>query len=306
MTKLSVVTTIFKTGHCVSEFHKLALEAAEAIGADLETIFVNDGSPDNGWDIASELASRDRTVVAIDLARNVGQHRALFAGLEIASGDFVAIFDGDLEEDPRWLVQFFHLMKERNCDVVYGIQEVSNRGPLYRMCRRIFYRLVNTLSSIQLPENVATARLMSRRYVDAVLKFEEREIFLAGLLYVAGFLQLPMKVFKTSKSPTTYHPLKLISLFINNVTSFSVRPLIGMFLLGAAILLIAAIMIVALLIQRLVFGIGIPGWASIVTILALSSGLTIFFNGVIAIYVATIFLEVKRRPRSIIKNIVRS
>jgi putative glycosyltransferase len=122
---------------------------------------------------------------------------------------------------------------------------------------------------------------------------------------MAGFEQLPMRVRKVSQSPTTYSPLRLVRLFINNVTSFSVRPLIGMFLLGAIILVAAIAMIIGLAIQRLLFGIGVPGWASIMAIVLLSSGLTIFLNGVMAVYIATIFLEVKRRPRSIARAVVR-
>lgn len=303
--KISVVTTIFCTSQYVEEFHKRAVEATAALGAELETIFVNDGSPDDGWEVAAALAKRDQRVVAINLARNVGQHRALFAGLEASRGDLIAVFDGDLDEDPRWIEGFFHVMKNNNCDVVYGVQDLSPRGLFYSIGRRVFYWLVNILSSMEIPNNVATARLMTRAYVKAILQHEEREIFLAGLFHMIGFKQIPILVTKSSHSCTTYNSKRLLRLFINNVTSFSVKPLIGIFILGIALLIIATIFILFLIILRLVLGVGVPGWASIVSIVLLSSGVMMFFNGIMAIYIATIFLEVKRRPRSIVKEIVR-
>lgn len=306
MTKLSVVTTIYRSADCIEEFHRLAVEAAASIGAELEMIFVNDGSPDNGWQVVAELAGRDTRVVAVDLARNVGQHRALLVGLELTTGDLVAIFDGDLEEDPRWVADFHRTLGAQGCDVVYGIQQGSQRGVFYRLGRKLFYKLVNLLSSLSLPENVATARLMTRRYVDAVLRFEEREVFLAGILHVTGFRQVAVPVSKRAKSPTTYSVSRLAALFINNITSFSVRPLIGMFILGGLLLVLSGVVIAALIVGKFMFGYGVPGWLSIMAIVLLSSGLTIFFNGIIAIYIATIFLEVKRRPRSIVRDIIRS
>ncbi|HEY7298429.1 MAG TPA: glycosyltransferase family 2 protein [Xanthobacteraceae bacterium] len=304
--KLSVVTTIFHTADCVEEFHRLTEEAARLLHCDFEVIFVNDGSPDNGWEVASALARRDPRVVSIDLARNVGQHRALLVGLEVATGDYVGIFDGDLEEDPRWVVQFYHSLRERDCDVVYGIQKLSHRSLMYRVGRRIFYRLVNLLSSIALPENVATARLMTRRYVNAVLGYEEREVFLAGLLYAVGFKQVGVPVTKVRQSPSSYGLLRLLRLFMNNVTSFSIRPLLGIFLGGVVLAAIAVLFILLLVMQWLLLGIGVPGWASIMAVALFSLAVTVLSNGVIAIYIATIFLEVKQRPRAIVSEIVRS
>jgi putative glycosyltransferase len=162
------------------------------------------------------------------------------------------------------------------------------------------------LSSIALPENVATARLMTRRYVDAVLGYEEREIFLAGLLYTVGFKQLGVPVIKARRSPSSYGPLKLLRLFINNITSFSVRPLLGIFLSGVVLSTIAVAFILALVLQWLVLGVGVPGWASIMAIGLFSLAVTVLSNGVMAIYIATIFLEVKQRPRAIVREIVRS
>jgi putative glycosyltransferase len=304
--KLSVVTTIYRSADCIEEFHRRAVEVAETIGVELETVFVNDGSPDNGVQVAEALARRDSRVVVVDLARNFGQYHALLAGIGIATGDRVAILDGDLDEDPLWLVDFHRAMNERNCDVVFGISDDLGRGALYRFGRNAYYLALKMLSAVSFPRNVATARLMTRRYVDAALTFEEREIFLAGLLYVAGFEQIGVPVAKVVRSPTTYSLHRLARLFITNVTSFSVRPLLAISVLGLALSMLAGLYIAYLLIRILVFGIAVPGWASVIGAVVLFSGVTLFCNGVIAIYIATIFLEVKRRPRVIIRSIIRN
>ena len=303
--KLSVVTTIYRSADCVDEFHRRAGEAAKAMALELETVFVNDGSPDEGLEVAQALAYRDTRVVVVDLARNFGQHQALLAGMEFATGDLVAILDGDLDEDPLWLVDFYRTMKDRQCDVVFGMFEDSGRGILYRMGRNAFYRALRVLSAVSFPRNVANARLMTRRYVNAVLKFEERELFLSGLFHVAGFHQVGVPVAKVTRSPTTYSPLRLARLFITNVTSFSVRPLMAISVFGLALSALAGVFIVYLIVRVLVFGIAVPGWASVMGAVVLFSGVTLFFNGVMAIYIATIFLEVKGRPRVIIRSVMR-
>src|SRR5215204_3749009 len=184
--KLSIVTTIYRTSGCIVEFHRRCLEVVDRMQVDVETIFVNDGSPDDGLEVATALAKHDPRVVVIDLARNFGQHLALWEGIEQATGDLVAIMDGDLEEDPLWLADFYKTMIDGSWDVVYGIEHAPPRGMLYRAGRRFFYFILNTLSAVSFPENVITARLMSRRYVNAILEFQERELYLGGLLYAAG------------------------------------------------------------------------------------------------------------------------
>src|SRR5258708_28179047 len=116
--KLSVVTTIYRSADAIEEFHARARRAVEAIGAEPEIIFVNDGSPDNALDVARRLVARDPSAVLIDLSRNFGQHRALWTGLQHATGDLVAVLDGDLEEDPLWLIDFHTELRATRCDVV--------------------------------------------------------------------------------------------------------------------------------------------------------------------------------------------
>jgi putative glycosyltransferase len=304
--KLSIVTTIYCTADAIGELYARALKAAAEIGAEAEVIFVNDSSPDNGLEIARRLAANDARVVVIDLSRNFGQFRALWTGLQHATGDLIAIIDGDLEEDPLWLPEFHKCMIVNSCDVVYGVHREPTGTGFYRIGRHIFYATLNALAEVPFPRNVVTARLMTRRYVDALLTFEERELFLVGVMHMTGFAQIGVSVKKLSVAPTTYSIRRLLWLFVNAVTAFSTAPLIAIFLSGIAILIAALFYIAFLLFRYFSHGIGVEGWTSVMAAVVFFSGVLLFFNGVIAIYVGKIFLEVKRRPLSIVRCIYRS
>jgi len=303
--KLSVVTTIYRTSGAIAEFHRRASAVAIEIGCDLELIFVNDGSPDDGLEVARKVARQDPRVIVIDLSRNFGQHRALWTGMEHATGNLVAIFDGDLEEDPAWLIEFHRLMNETESDVVYGVQRDPKGRAVYRGGRKVFYSVLNTLAAIEFPTNVVTARLMTRRYVDALLRFEERELFLVGLMHMAGFVQTATLVDKPKLTETKYTFRRLFWLFLNAVTAFSTAPLAAIFLAGIGLSLGALAFIGLLVFRYYWFGVGVEGWTSVMAAVVFFSGVLLFFNGVMAIYIGTIFMEVKRRPLSIVRTIHR-
>lgn len=303
--KISFVTTIYWTENEVEPFAHACFGAAEELGLACEVLFVNDGSPDNGLEVAKSLAERDARVIAVDLSRNFGQHKALWTGMTMAAGDFLMILDGDLEEDPRWVKQFFSAMKTNAVDVVYGVQQRPKGNPLYRFCRNGFYRALDIVSDFQFPRDVCTARLMTRRYVDALLLHDEREGFLVGLMHVTGFKQLPVTVDKPTLSPTTYTFKKLIRLFLMAITAFSITPLIWVFLSGVTISMAAFVFILYLVGRYFITGVGVPGWTSVMAAVMLFSGILTLFNGLIAIYIGSIFLEVKRRPRVIVTGVHR-
>ena len=195
-------------------------------------------------------------------------------------------------------------MRETGADVVYGLQSKPKGGFVYRQCRRAFYGLLAALSDVSFPKDVMTARLMSRRYLDQLLRFEERELFLVGVMHVAGFRQEPCAMHKPSLRPTKYTLRKLAWLFIMAVTAFSIRPLLMVFFIGLAISALSALFVAYLLVRYAAFGVGVEGWTSVMAALFLIMGVTTSFTGLIAIYVGTIFLEVKRRPRTLIREVV--
>jgi putative glycosyltransferase len=303
--RLSIVTSIYKTAEELPEFYRRAADAARTMGLEYEMILVNDASPDNGLAVAKALAAADPYVLVVDLARNYGQHKALWAGLRASTGNLVAVLDSDLENDPHWLPLFRERMEATGSDVAYGVYSNPRGSPIYRRGREIFHFMLDAASGEKFPHNITTARLMTRRYVDGMLSFGETEIFLIGVWHLAGFAQVAVPVEALHRSPTSYTPWKLLALFVRAVTSFSVMPLFLVFAAGIALSVLSAVFIVYLLVQKFIVGAGLEGWTSVMAAIMLLGSVTLFFNGIIAIYIGTIFLEVKRRP-TIIREVLKS
>jgi putative glycosyltransferase len=216
----------------------------------------------------------------------------------------VFLLDSDLEEDPEWLLSFDAIRRSNRADVVYGVQGKRKGDWFERLSGWIFYKVFNYLSATPIPPNAATARLMTRRYVDALLRYRERELFLHGLWPHVGFLQVPQTVTKRSKGSSTYSLARKISLLVNAITSFSNKPLVFIFYTGLSISLGAGGYIVWLLQRRLVHGIPLAGWASLIVSVWFLGGLTIFFIGVLGVYLAKVFSEIKQRPASIVRQVL--
>lgn len=305
--KISVVAPLYRSAPYIEELHGRCVSAVLATGvSEYEVIFVNDASPDDSLMIAKRIAASTPGVVVIDLSRNFGQHRAIMTGIAAATGNYVFVMDSDLEEDPEWITLFYKEMMIRDCDVVYGVNNNVKRGLLYALARRAIYPIINHISGITFPVNVCAARLMTRRYVDALLQFQEREMYLSGIFHMAGFSQLPIEVVKHDTSPSTYSARALVNLLVNAITAFSIRPLTMISLVGICISLIAFVFTSRIVYMRLMHGISVEGWASVMAANLSIGGLILFFNGVMAIYIGKIFLEVKGRPRTIIKEYYRS
>ncbi len=305
--KLSIVSTLYKSATFISEFlDRVNSSARAAIGTDFEIILVNDGSPDDSLRIALELTKAYSNLVVIDLSKNFGHHKAIMTGLEYAKGDLIFLIDSDLEESPEWLAEFSDLLFQANVDVVFGVQESRKGGFFERISGDWFYRIFNLFSGLNLPANIVTARLMTKRYVNALLRHQEREVFLAGLFLITGFSQLSLKVSKLSRRGSTYSFSKKVSLLVNSITSFSNLPLISIFYIGGAISFIATSYIVFLILRWTFWSGSLSGWTSVMASIWLLGGLVISFMGIIGIYLSKVFVETKKRPYSIVRQIYKS
>ncbi|MCS5706438.1 glycosyltransferase family 2 protein [Synechococcus sp. FGCU-3] len=302
--KLSIVATLYKSAPYVNEFYARSSAVAKQLaGDDFEIILVNDGSPDDSLDIARSLSDYDPHVVVVDLSRNFGHHKAMMTGLAHTKGELTFLIDSDLEEEPEWLMNFEIQLKKQKCDVVYGVQKRRKGNWYERWSGKIFYSFFKAFTGLPLPENLVTARLMTRRYVDALLLHREREILIAGLWYLTGFEQHPYLVSKHSTSETTYTLGKKLSIVVKSVTSFSSLPLVIIFYVGCCVSLMAAGYMIYIVASWFVFARPLVGWASIIASIWLLGGTTILFLGVIGIYLSKIFSETKQRPYTIVRQV---
>jgi putative glycosyltransferase len=300
---LSIVTTLYASAPYLEEFYSRTCVVAERVTSDFEIILVNDGSPDNSLEIALSIYHKDPRVRVIDLSRNFGHHKAMMTGLMHARGDLVFLVDSDLEEEPELLEHFYQELEAKGADVVYGIQQKRKGRLLERISGAIYFGTFNILSTYPIPKNHVTARLMTERYVAALLEHREREFVISGLWTLTGFKQVPVFVKKHSRGTSSYSLGRKISHFVNAVTSFSSKPLVLIFYLGSILILVSSVAAFDLIIRRLFFGVMLQGWASLIVSVWLLGGITIFCLGVIAIYLSKIFIEVKQRPYTIIREV---
>lgn len=304
--KLSIVATLYKSAPYITEFHQRAsVVAKQLVGEEYEIVFVNDGSPDNSLDVALKLTKLYNHVVVVDLSRNFGHHKAMMTGLGYATGEQVFLIDSDLEEEPEWLLSFAKQMETEESDVVYGVQSKRRGGFFEQATGKLFYKTFRFLTGIAQPNDIVTARLMSRRYVNALLLHQERELNIGGLWVITGFKQAQKIVQKHATSPTTYSLSQKLSHLVNAVTSFSSKPLVYTFYSGLFIS-ITAITYIAYLTIRYFIAAPPDGYTSIIASVWFFSGLIIFFIGLQGIYISKVFSEVKQRPYSIIRHVYKN
>ena len=225
-------------------------------------------------------------------------------GLTHARGNLVFLIDSDLEEDPELLATFAETLRKTRADVVYGVQGDRRGGRFERWSGWLFFKIFNLLSDYPIPENLTTVRLMTSRYVAALVAHGERETTIAGLWTVTGFAQVPIHVTKHERSHTTYSFGRKVALLVNSITSFSSRPLVLIFYLGAGDW------------QPGLGRGGLPrdragsssascsaGWPSLIVSVWLLGGLILGCLGIIGIYLSKIFIETKQRPYTIVRDI---
>jgi len=300
---ISIVTSLYRTAEYLGELHRRLSCEASRVGGRYEIILVNDGSPDASLSEALALHRSDPHVKVIDLSRNFGHHKAMMTGLAHSRGRQVFLIDSDLEEPPELLGEFRRRMEATRADVVFGVQ-ASRKGRLFeRLSGRVFFALFNLLSATPLPTNVSTVRLMTRRYVDALVAHREREMVIAGLWVISGFEQIAVPFQKGSRPGTSYSLARRIAQAVNAVTSFSDRPLVLILYLAVSILALSGAAAIGIIVRHLFFGGLLAGWPSLIVSVWLLGGLNLCAVGILGIYLSKVFVEVKQRPYTIVREI---
>lgn len=305
--KISVVTTLYKSKVFLDEFIaeiQIALNQIQCL--DYELIFVNDGSPDNSLQYLLERKKQIPEIKLIDLSRNFGHHYAIQVGLGYASGDYIFLIDNDLETPPNVLIDFYkEIANDSSLDVVYGYQEIRKGNFIEKFTGRIFWILINKLSDTKIPHNILTERLMTKQYVESLLRLQDANVFLGGMMYWVGFNQKGLPIKKgLRKGTSTYSLKRRAELMLQAITSFSGKPLEWLFYFGLTISFFSSLFIAYLIFQKIVHQDEVQlGWTSIVAINVLILGVISTFLGIIGIYIYKIYRQVQGRPNAIIKKI---
>ena len=301
--KISVVTTLYYSEKYIKEFILRTKKTLSTCNFnDYEIILVNDGSPDNSLRVASEICQNDSSIKVINLSRNFGHYKAILTGLEHSNGDFVFLLDVDLEDQPEWLGLFYSELDRKKSDVVYGAQNLRRNDKFFG---NLYYKLASFMLDLDHPKNITTARLMTKKYVEAVLMHKEKHFVISGLWVLAGFSQYPIEVNRKKNSKSTYSLSMKIRIVLDILTSMSSKPLNMIFWFGLIATLISFLLVIWLIIGKLLNIIQVSGWTSIIVTNLLIGGIVIFMQGILALYIASIHKEVKNRPNTIIKEIIK-
>ncbi len=302
MKKISVVTTMYYSAKYLPEFYARVLKAVEQCNEHYEFIFVNDGSPDNSLAVALQLRDEFPNVSVVELSRNFGHHKAIMAGLREAKGDLVFLIDCDLEEEPELFTEFHKKMEETSCDVVFGIQNSRKGKWREQLFGKLFYKVFNHFADRPIPENIIMTRLMTKSYVEELIKYDEKEFFLGATFMEVGFTQVPVYVNKKDKGSSTYTLSKKVALMVNAITSTSNKPLIYVFYFGALISFVSFSFIIVLLFRHFFVQKMLSGWPSLIVSIWFLSGLIILCIGLLGIYLSKIYMETKHRPTVVVRK----
>ena len=271
---------------------------------DYEILFINDGSFDNTLNSIKSLSDRDDNVKYISFSRNFGKEAALYAGLEMSMGDYVAVMDVDLQDPPSLLPEMFREL-DSGCDVV-ATRRVSRKGePVIRsFFARCFYRIINKISNLELVDGARDYRLMTRQVVDAILQLEEYNRFSKGLFNWVGFeiKWIEYENIERVTDETSWSFWSLLTYSIEGFVAFTTVPLSISTFFGILFSIIAFILIVFIVVRNLAFGDPVQGWTSTICIILLLGGIQLLTIGILGKYLEKTYLETKRRPIYIIKE----
>ena len=306
MKKISIVVPCYNEEEAIPLFYEEINKTSKEIkDYDFEFIFVNDGSKDNSASIMKELAKKDKRVKFIDFSRNFGKEAAMYAGLELSSGDYITTMDVDLQDPPSFLPEMIKGITEEGYDCV-ATKSTSRNGYsfLRKTFTRWFYKIIAKISKTEMVAGARDYRLMTRQMVNAIINMKEYNRYSKGLFSFVGFKTKWIEFENQERvaGTTKWNFWKLFSYAIDGIVGFSTAPLIVSSIIGVLFCLISFILIIFIIVKTLIFGDPTSGWPSLACIIFFVSGIQLFCIGIIGQYLSKVYLEVKNRPIYIIKD----
>lgn len=305
--KISIIVPCYNEEESLPIFYKeIDKISKEMKVVDFEFLFINDGSRDKTLNILREMAKKDKRVRYISFSRNFGKEAGMWAGLENATGDFVAIMDADMQDPPSKVKEMYDILskdKEYDCVGLYTIDH-KDYSFFRKICTNIWYKLIAKISNNRQVPGVRDFRLMRRQMVDAILEMKEYNRYTKGIFSFVGFNTkwLEFKTGERVAGTSKFNFWKLFKYALEGIVSFSTAPLVLSAIIGVIFCFIAFVAILVIIIKTLAFGDPVSGWPSLACIVIFVSGVQLFFLGVIGMYLSKTYLEVKKRPIYIVKE----
>jgi len=305
MKKISIVVPCYNEEEALPIFYDEVEKVTKKLDAEIEYIFVNDGSRDNTLKILRFLAKKDKRVRYISFSRNFGKEAAMLAGLESSTGDYITTMDADLQDPPELLIEMYDALEKEDYDICAAKSKSRNGYSFLRKTfTKWFYKIIAKISKVEMVDGARDFRLMKKVVVDAIISMKEYNRYSKGLFAFVGFdtkwLEFENK--ERVAGTTKWNFWKLFKYAIEGIVAFSTAPLIIAALAGIILCLVSFIMIIFIIVRTLIFGDPVSGWPSLVCIIFFLSGIQLFATGIIGEYLAKTYLETKNRPVYIIKE----
>ena len=297
---LSIIVPCCNEEAAVGAFYaRTSAVCAKLPAVDVEYIFVDDGSPDGTLAVLKALAGRDGRVRWLALSRNFGKEAALYAGLEHARGDYVAVMDADLQDPPELLPELLGAVRGGGYDCA-AVRRVDRKGepPIRSWFARQFYKIINKMSRTEIVDGARDYRLMTRQMVDAVLRVTEYNRFSKGIFSWVGFRTKWVETVNVERAAgeSKWSFFKLLVYALDGIIAFSTAPLAIASVLGLVFCVVSFVAIVFVIVRQVLWGGSAFGWPSLVCIILFLAGVQLFCIGILGQYLSKTYLEVKGRP----------
>lgn len=304
MKKISIVVPCYNEEKNINNFYEEIIKTLEKVKENYsyEIIFVNDGSNDETEIEVKKIRKTDKNVILISFSRNFGKEAAIYAGLNNATGDLVALIDADLQHPPITILEMIKGINE-GYDVVATKRKNRKGEPAIKSAfSKLFYKMMRMFIPIE--KNVQDFRLMKKEVVDAILSLKEYNRFSKGIFTWVGFniKYIEIENIERKAGKTKWSFKKLFSYAIEGITSFTTAPLKVSTIMGFCISIIAIISTIVIILQTLIYGKDVPGYASIITAILFMGGVQLISIGILSEYISKMYLEIKKRPKYIIKK----
>lgn len=304
--KLSLVVPCFNEEENVQLFYDEVNKSFSGLVANYEIVFVNDGSTDKTEANLKEIYNNDSSrVQVLTFSRNFGKEAAIYAGLSNATGELVCIIDADLQQHPDVVVEMLKVMSEdESIDCVAAYQQERKESKLMSGVKSAFYKLINKMADVDFVNGASDFRLMKRPMVDAIISMSERHRFSKGIFSWVGFntKYIPYEVKEREFGETKWSFWKLFKYAIDGIISFSTFPLKLATGIGLATSAVSIFYLLFVVVQKLFFGIDVPGYATIVVLVLFLGGMQLFCLGILGEYISKIYIQSKNRPLYILKE----
>ena len=306
--KLSLVVPCYNEAENVIPFQEAVIQAFDGCGYDYEIVFVDDGSSDATLHNLKKLFARQACPVkVVSFSRNFGKEAGLYAGLRYASGDYISLIDADLQQRPELVREMVSILEEKEeYDVVAAYQDRRGEGKVLSFFKKCFYKIINLLSKVPLQPDASDFRTFRRSVRDSILELGEYHRFSKGIFAWVGYSTcfIPYTAQPRANGTTKWNFRKLFNYAIEGIIGYSTAPLRLATCLGGVTGIAAIIYLIAVVLEKLVKGIDIPGYATIIVLILLLGSIQLFCIGIIGEYVGRTFEQTKNRPIYITKEIL--